>query len=86
MTDAQWDVLRAKYTGSNDEYDKKKAKVASSFPDVDVGDGAEFVCEDLVVEGPPETLKPDLLPDGDSYVDSYVEVVHLLFVQRMILH
>ena len=37
--------------------------------DVDVGDGAEFVCEDLVVKGEPEPLEADLLLEDDSNVE-----------------
>ena len=69
MSDEEWDILRAKYTGSVDGYDKKRAKIISNLADVDVGDGPEFVSEDLVVEGEPEPLEADLLLEYDSDVE-----------------
>ena len=69
MSDQEWDLLRAKYTGSVDEYDKKRAKNLSNLADVDVGEGPEFVCEDLVVEGEPEPLEADLLLEDESDVE-----------------
>ena len=73
MSDEEWDLLRAKYTGGNDEYEKKRAKNLSKLKDVDVGDGGDdFVSEELVVEGEPEPLEADLLLEDDSDVEIVV--------------
>ena len=73
MSDEEWDLLRAKYTGGVDEYEKKRAKNLSKLKDVDVGDGGDdFVSEELVVEGEPEPLEADLLLEDDSDVEIVV--------------
>ena len=73
MSDKEWDLLRAKYTGGNDEYEKKRAKNLSKLKDVDVGDGGDdFFSEELVVEGEPEPLEADLLLEDDSDVEIVV--------------
>ena len=69
MSDKEWDVLRAKYTGSVEEYTKKKEKIGVFVPDVDIGDGPDFGCDDLVVEGEPEPLEADLVLEDDSDVE-----------------
>ena len=70
MSDKEWDLLRAKYTGGVDEYEKKRAKNLSKLKDVDVGDGGDdFVSEELVVEGEREPLEADLLLEDESDVE-----------------
>lgn len=68
-TNLEWDVLRAKYTGSVEEYTKKKEKIGVFVPDVDIGDGPDFGCDDFVVEGEPEPLEADLVLEDDSDVE-----------------
>ena len=68
MSDKEWDVLRAKYTGSVEEYTIKKEKIGVLVPDVDIGDGPDFGCDELVSEGEPEPLEADLFLEDDSDV------------------
>lgn len=44
----------------------KKVEIRDLVPDVDQDDGPEFFCDNLVVDGDPETLKADLVHVDDS--------------------
>ena len=48
---------------------RKKEKIGVFVPDVDISDGPDFRCDDLVVEGEPEPLEADLVLEDDSDVE-----------------